>query len=384
MNTIHWIENKQLDRVTNYSTETECIRNILNANGSIFYYCSFAKKKVYYGLEGHIIYLGKFKNRVVKYFEFHFLIRLKAIQIILNNRRDIIMVNQDLVGLMRLALWLNRVLKRENKFVLDIRTLPTNMVGFDKSMKKYYKQVSFAVKYFNGLSFITPYMREVSLKPFHNQLPTVIWSSGVDVDLFNASNYDYSRDTDKFRIFYHGGISESRGNIDLIKACAKVVEQGYQIELIQIGKIVDNSIRKFIEDNHYENWCKLYDAKPLKEIPALVAKCDLPILPFPDFLAWRVSSPIKLMEYMAMGKPVLVPDMECFTDILPKDSGMVYYYNLHADNLIEEISIAIVKRIVAREDNQEYVKDDTCISFVSDNFTWKRQSDNLLQFCLSL
>lgn len=384
MSTIHWIENKQLDRVTNYSTETECVRNILNAGGNIFYYCSFAKKKVYYGLEGHIVYLGKFKNRVVKYFEFPLLIRLKAIQIVLSSKKDIIMVNQDLVGLMRPALWLNRILKRTNKFVLDIRTLPTNMAGFENSMQKYYKQVGFAVKHFNGLSFITPYMEKVSLEPFQNQLPTVTWSSGVDMELFDASKYDYSRDNDKFRIFYHGGISESRGNIDLIKACAKVVERGYEIELVQIGKVVDKSIRQFIENNHYEKWCYLYDAKPLNEIPALVAKCDLPFLPFPDFLAWRVSSPIKLMEYMAMGKPVLVPDMECFTDILPADSGMVYYYNLHAENLIDEMADAIVKRIEHQNSCREYVKERTCIEYVSENFTWKRQAENLMQFCLSL
>ena len=105
-------------------------------------------------------------------------------------------------------------------------------------------------------------------------------------------------------------------------------EKGYDIELVQIGKIVDNSLKEYILDHNLGAWCKLYDAKPLSEIPALIAKCDLPVLPFPDFLPWRVSSPIKLMEYMAMGKPVLVPDMECFTDVLPEDSGIAYYYKL--------------------------------------------------------
>ena len=384
MNTIHWLENKQLDRVTNYSTETECIRNILDAGGKMYYYCSFAKQKVYYGLDGHIIYLGFFHNKILKYLEFPLRIRLKALQIVRKNQNDVLMVNQDLVKLLRLAIWLNKLLKNNNKFVLDIRTLPTNMKNFDQSMRQYYKQIGFAVKHFDGLSFITPFMEKVSLEPFHNQLPTVTWSSGVDVELFDANKYDYTRDSDTFRIFYHGGISESRGNIDLIKACAKVVERGYDIELVQIGKIVDKSIRKYIDDNNYNSWCHLYDAKPLKEIPALVAKCDLPFLPFPDFLAWRVSSPIKLMEYMAMGKPVLVPNMECFTDILPPDSGIVYYYNLRANNLIEEMVDAIIQRIENKIDDNTYVKEDACISYVTENFTWKRQAENLMNFCIEL
>lgn len=382
MNTIHWLESKQLDRVTNYSTETECIRNILAAGGKMYYYCTFAKQKVYYGLEDNIIYLGTFRNRFIKHFEFPIRIRLKAIQIVMKNRNDVIMVNQDLVKLLRPAIWLNKLLKRNNRFVLDIRTLPTDMKNFDQSMRQYYKQIGFAVKHFDGLSFITPFMEKVSLEPFKNQLPTVTWSSGVDVDLFDANKYDYTRDSDTFRIFYHGGIWESRGNIDLIKACAKVVERGYNIELVQIGKIVDKSIRKYIEDNKYNSWCHLYDAKPLEEIPAMVAKCDLPLLPFPDFLAWRVSSPIKLMEYMAMGKPVLVPDMECFTDILLPESGMVYYYNLHANNLIEEMADAIIQRVENKTGDKTYVKENACIKYVKENFTWKKQAENLMNFCL--
>ena len=30
MNAIHWFEAKQLDRVTNYSSRTECIKNVLD------------------------------------------------------------------------------------------------------------------------------------------------------------------------------------------------------------------------------------------------------------------------------------------------------------------------------------------------------------------
>lgn len=45
MNAIHWFEAKQLDRVTNYSSRTECIKNVLDFDGELYYYCSFSEKK---------------------------------------------------------------------------------------------------------------------------------------------------------------------------------------------------------------------------------------------------------------------------------------------------------------------------------------------------
>ena len=104
MNTIHWLENKQLDRVTNYSSRTECVRNILSAGGNIYYYCTFATQKVYYGLSENIIYLGFFRNKVLKHFEFPIRIVLKALELVIRKNRDILMVNQDLVEIIKM-LW---------------------------------------------------------------------------------------------------------------------------------------------------------------------------------------------------------------------------------------------------------------------------------------
>lgn len=385
MKTFYWFEAKQLDRVTNFSTEVECIKGFISAGHEAYFYCSFAKRKEYYDLPNSIIYLGYFKNKYIKYIEFKLRIIFKAIEIICCSDDNVLMVNQDLVSLMKPALYLNRLLRKNNKFLLDIRTLPTSPETFEKSMKTYNRQVRSAAKSFDGLSFITPFLEKVSLDGLNCNLPTVNWSSGVDINLFDSSKYDYVRDTKAFKLFYHGGISISRGNLDLIKACQMVVERGYNIELVQIGKIVDNQIRDYITQNALQSWCKLYDARPLSEMPNLVSHCDLPVLPFPNFLAWRVSSPIKLMEYLAMGKPVLVPNMECFTDILDEKSGMVYYYNRDADDVVSELAEAIISRVEKHKfDNSEFIKNQDCINYVSSNFTWKRQSENLVNFCVEL
>lgn len=384
MKEFHWFEAKQLDRVTNYSTETECIQNFINSGVPAYYYCSFSKKKIYYGLSNNIRYLGISKNKYIKYIEFRILVIIQSSLLTISSSDNVIMVNQELVKCMKPALILNKILKKNNKFILDVRTFPTAPVTFEKDMEKYNKQLSIAVSKFDGISFITPFMAKISLQPYPIHPPTTTWSSGVNMNLFNAEKYDYSRDTNKFRIFYHGGISISRGNLDLIKACEKVVEYGFDIELIQIGKIVDKELKTYIDKKNIGKWCKLYDAKPLNDIPSLVAKCDLPVLPFPNFMAWRVSSPIKLMEYLAMGKPVLAPNMECFTDILSTDSGMITYYDINEQNTIEAITHAIINIVKDFKIQQNFIKYTKAIEFATKHFTWQVQVKNLIDFCKNI
>lgn len=384
MTSFHWIEAKQLDNATNFSTETECIAQFLAEGINAHYYCSFSKKKAYYNLPNNIHYLGVFKNKYIKFLEFRILVIFKSLQLILSFKDCVLMVNQPLVNYMRPAIFLNKVLKKENKFILDVRTLPTSTDNFSRKMTKYNRQIAMAVSIFDGLSFITPFLEKISLRlhPVHPK--TVNWSSGVNMNLFNAEKYDYSRDTDKFRIFYHGGLSVSRGNLNLIKACKKVVEKGYNIELLQIGTIVDKELMEYINAYNLDSWCKLYAPKPLDEIPSLIAKCDLPILPFPYFMPWRVSSPIKLMEYWAMGKPVLAPNIECFTDIFPNSNAIISYYNGEADNTINELEKAIIKQISNFKFQSKFIKSSIAIDFVNKNFTWSKQVNNLIQFCNNL
>ena len=383
MNAIHWFEAKQLDRVTNFSSRTEIIKNIEKEGVKIRYYCSFSRIKVYLNLKQNISYLGIFKNRILKYFEFRILTILTSTLIVISSNRNILMVNQDLVRYMMPAKIINKILFKKNKFIIDIRTFPTEPKTFDRDMKKFFKKFDLAFKYFDGYSFITPFIKRKIMEHYGSpQKKCVIWSSGVDTEIFNKDRYQSKSDNKSFNIFYHGGISISRGNMNLIKACELLVNQGYNINLTQVGKIVDLSIPKFIKDNNIENWCHLMDAKPISEMPQMIANSDLPVLPFPNFMAWRVSSPIKLMEYMAMGKKVLAPNMECFTDVFNNSSTMIHYYNYTEENTVTSISDAIRSIIESKESQKSFDKE--IISFVNENYTWKIQALNLLRFCNGL
>lgn len=382
MREIHWLETKQLDRVTNFSTETEVLRAGIKRNLNVQYYCSFSKRKEYYGLKHNINYLGFFKNRWIKALEFQFLVILKIVQLILTKNNVVVMVNQGLVKHALPGLFINKILRKSNKFIIDIRTTPTNPSTFERDMAAFHRQFRVATKYFDGLSFITPFMERHVMNNYNVKIPTVNWSSGVDIELFNSVLYTKPSQKKPFTIFYHGGISISRGNLNLIKACEKVVEFGYDLQLVQIGICVDKSIESYIKEQKIESWCKLLPPVDLKEIPQYIANADLPVLPFPDFMAWRVSSPIKLMEYLAMGKKVLAPNMEAFTDVFANHPDLIFYYNTNAENQVNEISDCI-KQIID-DSLLEQVNPQDCVDFVSSKMTWEQQANRLLNFCVNL
>lgn len=379
---IHWFEAKQLDRVTNFSTEIEVIKAAIRAGVPMTYYCTFKETKVYFGLNGHIRYLGRFKNRYLKSIEFQLLVVVRNLKLVLSGSNHVIIVNQDLVKHVLPALFINKLFRKENKFVIDIRTTPTDPDSFQADMKRFHRSFKKAVNYFDGLSFITPFMEKYLMKDYQTKKPTVHWSSGVDIELFDPKRYPKSEADRPFIIFYHGGISESRGNLSLIKACEKLVSKGYKIELLQIGICVDKSIPNYISDQKIHTWCKLLPAIPLGEIPQIISEIDLPVLPFPDFLAWRVSSPIKLMEYLAMGKKVLAPRIEAFTDVFKDRSDLIFYFESGNANQMDELSDKIAEIIDA--DFLKKVDRQACIDFVSSTYTWDKQANHLIDFCIRL
>lgn len=377
---IHWFEAKQLDRVTNFSTEIEVLKRGIEREIYITYYCTFQKEKKDFGIN-NVFYLGNFKNKYIKAVEFKLLVVLKSLALVSKNNDCVIMTNQDLIKLVLPAHFFNKLFRKKNKFIVDIRTTPTNPNTFEKDMNLFHSQFKWAVRYFDGLSFITPFMEKYSMEPYSKRLPTVHWSSGVDQDLFDYKKFDKLTDSSTFRIFYHGGISESRGNLMLIKACELIVAKGYKIELTQIGICVDKTIPRYIQENSLSNWCKLLPPVPLNEIPQLIANCDLPVLPFPNFMAWRVSSPIKLMEYLSMGKKVLAPKIEAFTDVFNNQNDLIFYFDTNAKNQIEEIANRIIH--IIDEEALKAVDKATLFKFV-EQYSWKNQADKLINFCNNL
>jgi len=101
---------------------------------------------------------------------------------------------------------------------------------------------------------------------------------------------------------------------------------------------------------------------PSKGVPHALCACDLLAMPFPDVPHFRKNmSPLKMFEYMAVGKPIVTTDLPTIRDVL--DESCAYFSQPgNPESLAEAIMEALVYPEEASEKAkkaQERVKEHT-------------------------
>ena len=193
--------------------------------------------------------------------------------------------------------------------ILDIRDLP---VGTNN-------HVSFGIPLFvskifmDGLTTITPELEDTLRKNYGLKEEKIdIWPSGVSVDkfvTFNSRNTDNAVDSEKFVIIHHGSHGRARGIENLIRAIGNLDDDLKEnIRLLLVGVTEERKKEYFplCEKLGVVEQVKIYPKVDYKKIPSFIKSADIGIIPLsPDKKCWRVSVPLKTLEYLAMGKPIL-------------------------------------------------------------------------------
>jgi glycosyltransferase involved in cell wall biosynthesis len=213
--------------------------------------------------------------------------------------------------------------------ILDIRTVP---VDVGKGLKgkfqiwRYYLSLKLADSFCDGITVITPMLAKM-VQPYLKRISGSlgVWSSGVRFEHFKPNGPSLKKYLGLQRkkiLFYHGILSLNRGIQNAIKAVALLKRQipnlvfllvgdgaGRQ-EFIHLAKELDISDRLIITGR-----------VSYTKIPKYLRVADIGILPFPALSCWEVSSPIKLMEYLAMKIPVIATDITAHRTVLDKTGG---------------------------------------------------------------
>ncbi len=247
---------------------------------------------------------------------------------------DIVIVNPD-------ALWLVPLLKRLGiEFVhLDVRTLPVNVQGIkgrlDWLLFWYLPMVLFGHRP-DGYSFITRALqREVERAFAFGRNRSVIWQSGVDLAHFRQSGP--LRATERFQVFYHGAISIERG-IDKLVEAMTIRPLPFAAELVIVGDGADRvQLEQLARRNGPDPHVRFAGFIPYADVVSAIHGADVCVCPLPDRLEWNVSSPLKVLEYMACGKPMILTPIASHREVVSDGRFVIWTAGFEATDVHDAI-----------------------------------------------
>ena len=110
-------------------------------------------------------------------------------------------------------------------------------------------------------------------------------------------------------LLYHGVLDEQRGILQLIKLFAESFKEDDKVVLLLVGDgPAKDSVKRFIRQNKVDNII-LLDPVSYSKMPELIAACDVGLVLLPDHPWWRHQCPTKLIEFLALGKPIIASDL---------------------------------------------------------------------------
>ncbi|MFX1454504.1 MAG: glycosyltransferase [Promethearchaeota archaeon] len=192
----------------------------------------------------------------------------------------------------------------------------------------------------------------------------------VDKKKYNNLKKKYSINDDDFIIFFMGHLYEFAGLKEIIDYYnAEVIERKLKLKFIILGDGgIYNYLLNYIEKINAK-WVILPGKVPFNEITEYIELATLCLLSFRINDITKEIMPIKILEYMAMKKPVLSNALPGVVLELKDKSDVIFSDNL--TNLIKKIGDLIDKKDELREigyQGYELVKNEYAWPKIIENF----------------
>ena len=272
----------------------------------------------------------------------------KLWQLLLLKNMDIVMFEPAQLRLIALPALFSRVGLLQTIFILDVRTPLVEEAIHDKIERlNYWLTMKFAKWFLPGVTVITETLRRDLELLWGCKIPVLVWGSGVDTEMFDPETVSTVSKSilkleNRFIFLHHGSLSVNKGIQLLIEAMKPLMEISPAAALIILGDgPAKAELLAMVKDLSLEDSVIFIDSVPNQDVPGYIAMADVGVIPIPEDHHWQVSSPLKLFEYMAMGLPVIVSNIEAHRSVLGKLSFAIYVDVASRDNYYKAMKLAI-------------------------------------------
>jgi len=160
-----------------------------------------------------------------------------------------------------------------------------------------------------------------------------------------------ARDTAKpFVMMYHGSLVERHGLDLAVQAIESVIRVIPDLELRVYGRPTPyvQLVMESVKQRRLEKVVRYLGELSLEEIAAAIDGCDLGLVPNRRSVFTEINTPTRIFEYLARGKPVIVPLAGGITDYFsPQD--LIYFKLGDAEDLARKIQHAYAHPIEVAE-----------------------------------
>jgi glycosyltransferase involved in cell wall biosynthesis len=377
---VAWFVRKYMDTALDAGTWVEMVRALDALGTDVTLLCGYRRQRLDLGIGARLHYLGSPKMSV-----------LNALGLLESGRRairdvdgvsqaDVVIVDPTFVLVAAMARRYGVWRRQGPRIVVDVRTVPIQSGRRTDSLEVvlFRFAMRLAGRYLDGACTITSSLAEkVSAESGFAVEDIGIWSSGVDVDAFvRGQPAGASGRALRWGVIYHGQMLSTRGVGTLVEAMRLVEDRiPGKVSLTLLGGGPDaGALRQMVERLALGDAVALLPPVDRAAVPALLRQADAGVVPFPDLECWRVSSPLKLLEYLAMNMPVIATRVKCTTEVVGDKPFVVWARSCESGGLADAI-------IAAYEKRDELTQAATAArELVVARFTWQAQARLLLAF----
>lgn len=369
---IVWIGPGRLDKILDAATWLEMTRELRDLGWRITLICSGNK-----GVESirgvEVLTFSYPDIYLLRQLVFH----LKVLWHILHSgsSTSIVFFNQPSAP----WVWFTYQIRKLNRhkhplYIMDTRTVPMEDKATsslrDRIRGWFYNHInSWANTWVDGQTAITRRMADWVRIP--DQQLWGVWPSGASIDFFLSSRQlrDWTQLNERVNLIYVGVLHYERKLLELSKAVMLAAEKGMNFHLYLTG---DGSQRRELEDFAATTGGRIMVNPPIphSEIPRHLTNAHIGVLPFPDEPKYRVSSPIKLFEYMASGMPILATRIVCHTDVIQDGKYVFWSDDASVEGLLNALQEIWINREKLQSMGELAAKD-------SIKWTWKESARHL-------
>ena len=373
---VHWLIPLTCDAAFQFTSKNELAKAFRDLGNEITTTVAYINEQTPMDGFSDVEYVHTPRRSLFAKIKFHW----KMVLSIWKSDADVIMFGFQAAHLMPLAaLWRGKRVKQ--KYIMDIRTIPVDVSpGFAGQIElgRYNLSLWLADRYCDGLTAITPMLAST----LHSKLKRLkqkigIWTSGVNLRHFTRDGEDRRKELGldgKQVLLYHGILSPNRGIQNVIHALHILRDEFPELTFLIVGDGPGrNEFEELVRTLKMVRKVLFVGRVPYKDIPNYVRSANLAILPFPDIEWWAVSSPIKLMEYLAAGIPMVATDIEAHRWVVEKTGGAVLAKNEQPESLAKTLRYALKNRV-----------ESVNLDKLQQTISWKKQAGELQVFLQNL